>query len=460
MGSKGGGETRTITTNGPPQILPEGKEGYQLANDFYKGILQNPPVYSGERVAPFSPAQDEALKQYRGYFGQPQPTQIGAENQVMKTLSEGNRYTDPITPMGNYGLDGKGFDSGFTPGGNYGLNGSGFSAPSIGGSQASAYNANISGVKSTYNGDPRYNYNAMSDEEMKSAIENASEPLLANLTEDVMPQIRNSSQLAGQGATSTRSDVARQKAVEGFGRTVGSSVIAPLMQQREQLTQDFDKAMQSYLQATAEGDANRAEQAQVEMARINAQSHDTTNQINAQRDIAGGDLQLRAQEGASREKIAGAGIQSQERIAGGDFKLRGQEDSSREKIAGAGLYSQDRNAYGQRGLQAWDAERNREMGAVNQSSQLMKDEAFRINQLFQSGLIDQTQYQKMLDANREQYEEPLYRQSQSAQALAGMSGLGPGSGESVSKQDTGGADAMQIISTIAMIGSIAAKAAS
>jgi len=300
MGSSGGGETKTITNNSPPQILNEGREGYEQSSQFYKGILQNPPVYEGERVAPFAPAQEESLKQQRDYFGQPQPYQLAAEDQIYNTASGNYGYNDPITPsLGNYGLDGSGFSG----------------AGTLGGNAASPYSAQISGVNSRFNVDPRFNYKPMTDDEMKIAIGHMSEPILANLEENIMPQIRDSSQLAGQGATSTRSDVARQKAIEGYGRTVGSAVIAPLMQQREQLTQDFDKAMESYLQATAEGDANRAEQAQIEMARINAQSHDNANQINAQRDIAGGDLAIRAQEGASREKIAGAGLQSQDRNA-------------------------------------------------------------------------------------------------------------------------------------------------
>jgi len=91
------------------------------------------------------------------------------------------------------------------------------------------------------------------------------------------------------------------------------------------------------------------------------------------------------------------------------------------------------------------------------SGDMLKNEASRLNQLFQSGLIDQTQYQRMLDSAREQYEEPLYRQSQAAQALSGMSGLGPGSAESISKQP-GQDNTMSTISTIAMIAGIAAKA--
>jgi hypothetical protein len=63
----------------------------------------------------------------------------------------------------------------------------------------------------------------------------------------------------------------------------------------------------------------------------------------------------------------------------------------------------------------------------------------------------------MLDAAREKYEEPLYRQSQAATALTGMAGLSPSGGTSVSNQD-GGDNTMNTLTSLVTMGAIAAKA--
>lgn len=82
------GKSQTIVTNTPssaPSVLPEAREGYNLAQSFFKNVLQQPPVYGGPRLAPVTPAQGASIDQSNAFFGAPQPFQTAAENQVAST---------------------------------------------------------------------------------------------------------------------------------------------------------------------------------------------------------------------------------------------------------------------------------------------------------------------------------------------------------------------------------------
>jgi len=57
-----GGGGQTVTTQAPQQVVPQGAAGYTQASDFYKNILNNPPVYQGQRVAGETPAQTQAFQ--------------------------------------------------------------------------------------------------------------------------------------------------------------------------------------------------------------------------------------------------------------------------------------------------------------------------------------------------------------------------------------------------------------
>lgn len=91
-GSDGGGGTTTVVTQpspagsgAGPAIVPEGKAGYEQAQTFYKGILQNPPIFQGQRLAPVAPAQGAAIDQSLDFYGSPQPFQLLSENQIGST---------------------------------------------------------------------------------------------------------------------------------------------------------------------------------------------------------------------------------------------------------------------------------------------------------------------------------------------------------------------------------------
>lgn len=56
-------QTRTKTHADPPQLMNEGREGYNMAQGFYQGQLRQPSVYQGERFAEPSQFQRGAVGQ-------------------------------------------------------------------------------------------------------------------------------------------------------------------------------------------------------------------------------------------------------------------------------------------------------------------------------------------------------------------------------------------------------------
>src|SRR5262252_303496 len=157
MGDKGG-TTTTVqqAPSSPPTLQPEAREGFIGAQNFYKNILANPPVYPGPRLAPVTPAQQASIQQSNAFFGTPQPLQLNTENQLNRTVQGG------------------------------------------------------------YLGGP----------EAQAAVASAAQPLFAQFSQQVLPGIRDRSQLSGQGVTSTRRDVATGNAIDELGRSLGTSVIA------------------------------------------------------------------------------------------------------------------------------------------------------------------------------------------------------------------------------------------
>lgn len=88
MGGGGGRtETRTVQQQQPPQLLPESKEGYEKAQAFYKGIVDQPPVFPGNRLAPVSPTYLSSLEQGKEAYGRPTETQQLTERQMEDTLA-------------------------------------------------------------------------------------------------------------------------------------------------------------------------------------------------------------------------------------------------------------------------------------------------------------------------------------------------------------------------------------
>lgn len=80
--------TKTGTTVGAPQLMPEGAAGYNLAQQFFGGQVNTPGVYMGERFAPENEAQRGAYQQATDTMYNPWQTQ-GATNEFTRTLGGG-----------------------------------------------------------------------------------------------------------------------------------------------------------------------------------------------------------------------------------------------------------------------------------------------------------------------------------------------------------------------------------
>jgi hypothetical protein len=454
----GGGGTHTTTTQGPPQLVPEGKPGYDLAQTYYQGILQEPPIYTGARVADFSGGQKAATRQAYDFFNQDSPYLSAAKAQIGATAGGGYDYLNPNF-MGYNPAEYQGIKSKY----DYQSIGAGGKSAGTGGdfrefkdlpskyeyspetNVYDPYKANVVGAQSKFDYTTGPQWAAMDDPEMQKQISAASEPIMAALTEQVMPGIRSSGSLAGQGGTSTRGDVARQQAVEGFGRTVGSSVIAPLLMQQSQLQEDYSKAIQAMKQATAEGDAQRASHASEVAQSLMAQSHDVTNQINAHSREADATNKRGYASDWLSSQAAAEGIRASYADQGTRASIANMQDATNRAIADAqarlGFANLDtgtqlsydqlaqagRLSYDQLMQGAYGEERNRQLTAAGMAPEMDKATAFRIGQLNQYGSQEQLQSQRELDAAKAAWEEPIFRQSSAADRLLTAAGLGPGS---------------------------------
>src|SRR4030095_3939282 len=88
-GVEGGATSVVQSQPNPPQLLPEAREGFNQAQQFYRGILTNPPQYTDQRLAPVTQGQQAGISQAYDYFGAPQNYQLGAENQLTQTSAGG-----------------------------------------------------------------------------------------------------------------------------------------------------------------------------------------------------------------------------------------------------------------------------------------------------------------------------------------------------------------------------------
>jgi hypothetical protein len=492
MGS--GSHTTTTTAQAPPQILPEGKPGYDAAQAYYQGILAEPPIYGGPRVAGLAPGQTNAINQAYDYFNQDQPYMTNAKDQVARTAGGQIDYKSPDLMGYNpakyggvkaqydyqpyqgiaskYDYTGIGAGGGASAGGSFG----GFAAlpgkydytPET--TQYGAYHANVKSPDSKFDYTKGPQWSKMDDPEMQRQIAAASEPIMAQLRENVLPDIRSSGSIAGQGGTGTRGDVARQQAVEGFGRTVGSSVIAPLIMQQSALSEDYTKAIQEMERATQEGDADRAGRASIAAESIQQQSHDLTNQINQhvreadatnkgryasdfmnQQNVGAGveaqyaDMGTRASIANMQDATSRAVADAQNRLGYANLDVGAREQDAQNRLGYAGLDTGAQLSYDQLAQQgrlgydtlmqgAYSDERGRQLTAAGLAPALDDAAAKRIGQLNMYGNEEQIQRQREMDAAKAAWEEPIFRQSTAANSLLGGAGVGPGG--ATTTQDT------------------------
>lgn len=161
-GDRGGSRGSTVIQQQqqPPQLLPESREGFTRAQEFYKGILGEPPIFGGERLAPVSPLQREAIFQTVGSFGAPTPIQTTSEEQLLRTMT----------------------------------------------------------------GDYLYGPAA------QAAAASLAAPIFQRFNTEVLPGIRDRSQVSGQGLTGSRRAITEGEALERFGRSIAEGAIAPIFE--------------------------------------------------------------------------------------------------------------------------------------------------------------------------------------------------------------------------------------
>jgi len=68
----------------------------------------------------------------------------------------------------------------------------------------------------------------------QAAVASEAAPIFRNFQNQVLPQIADRSQVAGQGVSGTRRGVAQDAAVQDFAQTLGTSVIAPIFNAERQ----------------------------------------------------------------------------------------------------------------------------------------------------------------------------------------------------------------------------------
>lgn len=89
-----GGGTKTVTQQSAPQLVPEGKAGFEQANQYFRDFLANPPIYSGPRAAPTDPLQTAGF-QTAAQTLETQPASLGAANQEVLNTLGGNWMFGP-----------------------------------------------------------------------------------------------------------------------------------------------------------------------------------------------------------------------------------------------------------------------------------------------------------------------------------------------------------------------------
>ena len=92
--NSGGGKTTIASAQAPPQLLPQAAQGYQAAQDYYQGILGNPPIYGGPRVADQSPYTVAGITQTGETLGAPTTVETTTAQQLADTES-GNYLSGP-----------------------------------------------------------------------------------------------------------------------------------------------------------------------------------------------------------------------------------------------------------------------------------------------------------------------------------------------------------------------------
>ena len=440
MGGPSGGGTTTVTQQAP-QLLPEGKPGYEMGQKYYQDILENPPIYEGPRVAPISPTQTAAIEQGKEYFGTRQPTQEAAETQVGTTAAGGYMF-DPnennsLTKYGENLVGGAdrpwediaAGENKYIEDVQAGRIGGGGAAPIATGAQANYV--------------PGAGWVMPSDAEIQKFTKSASDPYLRALNETTLPSIQSDFGIAGGGVNNTREQFTKQGALDRTSQLIATDVIAPIFSQMQTLDEQFKNSERDRVAAIASGDADRATRASQTSAEIQGR-------------LVGLQAELETQANIERGRLGGqqAGQETTASIARGQY-------GTQEEIASGQMLSDMAMRENEQRLTAFEGERGRQLQAAGMSGDILKNEAFRNMMLKSQGDFERAFNQEDIAAQREEWAEPIQVQSSAANALFGASGMGPGGASSVadSFSNQGAMSTISsIVQTAAMVAMIAGKA--
>lgn len=441
-GPSGGGTT--VVEQKPPQLIPEGKEGYEKAQLYYQNLLENPPVYGGPRVAPINPSQNAYMRQARGYFGRRQPYQTAGENELYKTISGGYLYD----PNQGYGYDPREAPFyldyfGKTLGGPRG-NLSDISAleKELNTATLSAQ-PHVTASPAAYKPGP--GWEMPDDETIQKWVGSAIDPYMRRLEEQTLPELTSTFGISAGGVNNTRELAEKTKALDQTSQIIATDVLAPIYNNLQTLDEHFKNAERDRNAAIASGDADRATRASEAMAEISYRREQLLLDAQNQRDIARSQI-------STQGNIAGAGLENERVLAGASNVLQATEGAQNRVL-------QAEEGEATRRLGAWNAERERMTGGVPQVSQMLQSEMFRQAMLQGVGEYEKALNMERINAGRELFEEPIFRQSGAANALLGAAGVGPGGStvtQNQSSSDTMG-DLMSLIQTGAMVAAIALK---
>lgn len=448
MGMSGGGGTTTVTQQAP-QLLPQGEPGYNMAQTYYQGILENPPIYEGPRVPPVNPTQEEYMSQGSQSFGTRQPTQVAAENEVISTAS--GSYLPYASTFGNEigepekataGRASAGQASAMTP-----------TAGRAGG--VSSINPNIAEVaapKAAYT--PYKEWTMPTDEEIQKFVTSAQEPYLRRLERETLPQVNADFGLSGTGVNNTREQANKQAAIDRTSELIASDVVAPIYNQMKSLEQDFINAENQRRAAIATGDADRIMEASKASAQIKGQLEAVRGEVEARMAIANAELETQASiEGARLgTDVSKFNVATEADLS--KFNVGTEADLSKFNVGTKlerDIQAQKLNQLG------FSQERSQMLAAAGLAPELLRNEALRVSMLGAIGDYEANLNQQNINAQMEAFQEPIIMQSGAANALFGASGMGPGSASSVVQPQTNAGDVISTIGQVAMIAALGAS---
>jgi hypothetical protein len=477
----GGGTKSTVTsTSSPPQVYPGSLEGFTEATDFYKNLLNNPPVYTGPTTAPPGSGQLGAIANtYDIYGGGITPWQQGALN----TLGQGAAGALFQAPgaVGAPNVPGA-IGAPSIPGA--------IGAPPLPSTPSLAGMPSAPGVSGPVGapslpgqlGAPTYNVNApqiQMPSDPQAAVSSLAQPLMRQFRDEIIPGITARSLFAGQGPTSTREAVAQDRAIQNLGQSITDAAVAPIYTQGVNAAIAQAQLGERASEATAGTGANiygTAAGQNVGMANAAAnlfgtQAGQNVGLTNAAANIFGAQAQGAAAYNNALTNLYGQQAQAMTNLYGQQVgqnlglgqlanSLFGQQVGQNLGLGqlATSIFGQQVGqnlGLGQLGLGA----AGQQIGAATQIPGIDQDVMNSMNFLSQTGALENMLMQQPLTAAQQQAMAPFLMQSQAAQALinATLTGGGSVTGTNVGTQEAGTLGTIGQL--LGMVGSIAGMVA-